>query len=69
MPEVLTDWELYIKQAPADYLNPTWDNSRVHNWHNYIDPYLAEVWVNLSEETRAVAAIMANDRATNEEWN
>ena len=43
-------------------------HNRVHNWTNYIRGDILEMWEELSEEAKLVAAIMAEEQAENEEW-
>ena len=41
---------------------------RIHNWTTYIRGDILEMWGELSDEARFVAAIMAQEQADNEEW-
>ena len=54
---------------PRDWLEPKWSRDLVHNWHNYIPDALKSRWLTLSEETRMVAACMAEQQANREEWD
>lgn len=57
-------------ERPSDYMEPDWKRAdRVHDWRNYIPEPLRERWTGLSEETRFVAACMAQQQADGEEWD
>ena len=50
--------------------NPEFEKTtRVHDWRNYIPNTLQAVWPMLEFETRLVAVIMADEQASNEEWD
>lgn len=41
---------------------------KCHNWKNHIPESIEQIWPQLSEETRLVALIMAEEIADREEW-
>lgn len=42
---------------------------KVHNWRNHVPESIREVWDALAPQARAVAILMAQERANREEWN
>lgn len=55
----------------GDFLNnPDFENkSKVHDWRNYIPLDIQSIWLSLSEETRLIAAYMAERQADREDWD
>lgn len=45
------------------------DTSRVHNWRHYIDPHIRKAWIELSDEARGLAYLLAERDASREEWD
>ena len=43
------------------------NRSRIHNWRNYIEKEIQEIWPQLSDETRVGIYIIAEKTANNEE--
>lgn len=55
---------------PDGWREPDWnEGGKVHNWRTYIPEALQRRWLSLSEETRTVAAAMAQEQAGREEWD
>ena len=55
---------------PHDYSDPDWnDDSRVHNWRNYIGRSLRSLWPTFTDEQKAAIAENADDIAGREEWD
>lgn len=65
------------KEANKIFLHCSYDISnntlaqreKVHEWKNHIHESIEQIWNQLSEESRLVALIMAEDRADKEEWD
>lgn len=56
-------------RLPNDWENPNWSNiSRVHDWKNYISDEVADTWDEFTEKQKMSIARMANDTASNENW-
>jgi hypothetical protein len=48
---------------------PEFDKAtRVHDWRNHVPKTIEKVWSHLSEEARLVAIMMAEEEASNENW-
>ena len=45
------------------------DDDRIHNWRNYVDSEIKDIWSQLSDETRVGIYIVAEETASNEEWD
>ena len=45
------------------------DNSRVHNWRNYVPSAIKESWGDLSKQEKLLIAIVAQEAADKEEWD
>lgn len=64
--------ELHRLAIPSyiDLINPEFDkNERVHDWRNHVPSEIKELWPQLSMETRLAIAFMAEEIASNEEWD
>ena len=42
--------------------------TRVHDWRNYVPEIVQELWPDLSEDAKAIAYLMAEERASSEVW-
>lgn len=50
--------------------NPEWNKAgRVHDWRNYVCDLFRDIWEDLSEESKLIIAVMANERADGENWD
>jgi hypothetical protein len=50
--------------------DPQWLKAgRVHDWRNYVPQVIRLRWVELSDEARAVAFVIADVAASREEWD
>lgn len=68
----LNEETLPIYDAALDrmLINPGWeDKGRIHNWRNYVDGDMKELWDSLSEETRLLILVQAEHQASREEWD
>lgn len=56
--------------TPSDYAVPDWSNdSRVHEWKNYISKELRQMWGTFSDMQKAALARNAQECADREEWD
>jgi hypothetical protein len=63
-------WDDITEDLPSDWLSPNWKTvTRVHDWRGYIPVALRRRWIHLSCETRIVAACLAEQQASAEEWD
>lgn len=54
----------------GDPVNPAWDEPwEVHNWRNYINEELREMWETFTPEQKLAIARMAEQLARNEDWD
>jgi hypothetical protein len=61
--------DLGIK-PPPNFDNPSWETrSETYDWRNYVPPQLRAAWLQMSDEARAAAAIVAQEVALREEWD
>ena len=66
----MTDYEWFYDNPPSDYLNPKWDEyEKFYNWRNYIPKPLQEEWPNFTSYQRELISRMANEAASEEDWN
>ena len=63
----LFDSEAFAGDPLADDLGGP--AGKTHDWRNYISDELKELWPELNEETRAVAALITESIANSEEWD
>lgn len=42
---------------------------KVHDWRNYVHDEWIKNWGHMSKESRTIIAIMAEERASAEEWD
>ena len=55
--------------TPEEYLSPEWsDREKVHDWKNYANDGLIEIWDNFTQEQKRVIAKNLQDVADQEEW-
>lgn len=55
--------------APYDYSDPKWEESvRVHDWKNYANDWLREVWSSLSDRQKKAVSSSLDDIASGEDW-
>lgn len=61
--------EKYFDYQIAEIENPDFSNiDKCHDWKNYIPDKLTQRWNEISTETRVVAFLLAEEQASNEEW-
>lgn len=50
--------------------NPKWNQvCKVHDWRNYIDDGIKQIWEYLSIDAKLIAMIMAEKQAKEEDWD
>lgn len=50
-------------------MNPDWDKAgRVHDWRNYVNQELRDLWPTFTEEQRQAIKQNADEIASCEEW-
>ncbi|HED2415523.1 MULTISPECIES: recombinase RecA [Klebsiella/Raoultella group] len=55
--------------TPEDCFSPDWTNKgKVHDWKNYANDGLIEIWDNFTQEQKRVIAKNLQDVADQEEW-
>lgn len=66
------DWQDVCRNGIAvDVVEPVdWNNNhKVHDWKNYVPEIVQELWNELTMESRMIAYMMAEQQASNEEWD
>lgn len=67
--EILEVKEIEFPDIPELFTNfPKWDDSRVHNWMNYVPDQYKKTWRHHTLETRLAIYEMAESQASKEEW-
>lgn len=70
MTNTLTDLEGFQPWQLEAARNPEWEKcQRVHDWRNHVPDAFVLVWDKLSEETRFVIVVMADEQASRERWD
>ena len=55
--------------TPEDCFSPDWTNKgKVHDWKNYANDGLIEIWDNFTQEQKRVIAKNLQDVADQEKW-
>ncbi|HED9671310.1 TPA: recombinase RecA [Klebsiella pneumoniae] len=55
--------------TPEEYLSPEWsDREKVHDWKNYANDGLIEIWDNFTQEQKRIIAKNLQEVADQEEW-
>ena len=63
------DTRLSKKELIEIMENPLWEErGSVHDWRNYVPESVQEIWPYLGWGARALAVIMADEQAGDEEW-
>lgn len=59
-----------VKEESDDYLTPDWsERRRVHNWKNYINQAVRDIWNSFTPEQKKILSDNAQDQAEKEEWD
>lgn len=59
-----------FNNVPSDFDKPKWDvANRVHNWRNYVDDEVKDIWDSFSLEAKQALAQNFNNIADREEWD
>lgn len=63
-------YDNYNPPLPKDYFDPNWQSAgRVHEWKNYINEELQDIWGGFTDQQKRAIARNAEEVASKEDWD